>query len=59
MKRATIKRLFSDERGAVMTEYVVVTGVVGIVTLPALLYCGVALARNFVFVRDYALFPFP
>jgi Flp pilus assembly pilin Flp len=42
-----------------MTEYAVVTGFVALVTLPALLYCGVALATNFAHVRDYVLYPFP
>jgi Flp pilus assembly pilin Flp len=59
LDRATLKRFRDDDRGAVMTEYIVVTGFVAIVALPALLYCGVALARSFAFVRDYALYPFP
>ncbi len=52
-------RLLKDERGALMTEYVTVTGFVALVTLPALLYCGVSLAKSFAFVRDFALYPFP
>jgi len=42
-----------------MTEYVAVTGFVALVSIPALIYCGVALAGNFAFVRDLALYPFP
>jgi Flp pilus assembly pilin Flp len=52
-------KLLSDERGAMMTEYVAVTGFVALVTIPALLYCGVALATSFAHVRDYVLYPFP
>jgi Flp pilus assembly pilin Flp len=53
------RRLLQDDRGAVLTEYATVTGVVALVTIPALLYCGVALAQSFAFVRDYVLYPFP
>jgi Flp pilus assembly pilin Flp len=55
----TFKRLLRDERGALLTEYATVTGFVALVTIPALLYCGVALAHSFAFVRDYVLYPFP
>ena len=53
------KRLLQDERGAMFTEYVTVTGFVALLTIPALLYCGVQLANSFVFVRSYMLYPFP
>lgn len=59
MERAILKRLLDDDRGAVMTEYVVVTGCVAIVCLAVLLFSGVALAHSFGFVRGYALYPFP
>jgi Flp pilus assembly pilin Flp len=52
-------KLLSDQRGAMMTEYATVTGFVALVTIPALLYCGVALATSFAHVRDYVLYPFP
>lgn len=55
----SFKQLLLDERGAMMTEYATVTGFVALVTLPALLYCGVALATSFAHVRDYVLYPFP
>jgi Flp pilus assembly pilin Flp len=56
---AILKRLLKDDRGAMFTEYTVVTGFVALVTLPALLYCGWALAASFGFVRNYVLYPFP
>jgi Flp pilus assembly pilin Flp len=56
---AKLRQLFRDERGAVMTEYVTVTGFVALLTIPALLYCGVQLANSFVFVRSFMLYPFP
>ncbi len=59
MKTRNFRQLLQDQRGAIMTEYVTVTGLVAIVTIPALLYCGVAHASNFAFVRDYVLYPFP
>ena len=59
MKAPTFKRFLQDQRGAVLTEYVAVTTFVGLVTLPALLYCGWQLAGSFAFVRDYVLYPFP
>lgn len=42
-----------------MTEYVVITGFVGLVSVPAILFCAWALAGHFAYVRDYVLFPFP
>jgi Flp pilus assembly pilin Flp len=56
---ATLRRLLTDDRGAMFTEYTAVTGFVAIVSLPALLYCGWALAASFGFVRNYVLYPFP
>ncbi len=52
-------RFVRDERGAVLTEYVAVTGFVALLSIPALLYCGYALVGSFAFVRDYVLYPFP
>jgi Flp pilus assembly pilin Flp len=52
-------RLAADRRGAIVTEYVVVTALVAIATIPAFLLAGAAVARSFVFVRGYMLFPFP
>jgi len=59
LKAKALKQLLTDQRGAVLTEYVVVVGTVGLATLPALLYCGWALVGNFSFVRNYLLYPFP
>ena len=52
-------RLLKDDRGALLTEYTAVTGFVALVTIPALLYAGWALAASFGFVRNYVLYPFP
>jgi len=59
LNRTGLKRLRDDERGALMLEYIVIVGFVAIVSIPALLFCGVAVAKNFAFVRNYALYPFP
>jgi hypothetical protein len=37
----------------------VLTALVAIATIPAFLLAGAAVARSFVFVRGYMLFPFP
>jgi Flp pilus assembly pilin Flp len=57
--RRVIRGFAADERGAVMTEYLVIVGAVGLMSIPALLYCGEAMARSFIFVQQYLLFPFP
>jgi Flp pilus assembly pilin Flp len=57
--RATVMRLAADERGAVMTEYVVVLGFVGIVSMPAFMYLGYVVAHSFSFMRGYVLFMYP
>ena len=51
--------LLRDERGALFTEYMAVTGFVALGTSAAILYCAYVLAGNFAAVRDYLLFPFP
>jgi Flp pilus assembly pilin Flp len=56
---ARLRRLLRDDRGVVMTEYIVVTGFIALVTIPALAYCGLALAHSFSNVRDYILYPIP
>jgi len=58
-RRAEWKKLRDDTRGALMLEYIVLVGFVAIVSIPALLFCGLSLMKNFVFVRNYALYPFP
>jgi Flp pilus assembly pilin Flp len=52
-------RLASDRRGGISSEYVVLTGLVAIATIPAFLYVGAAVAKSFIFVRSYLLVPFP
>ncbi len=42
-----------------MTEYVVVTGFVGLVSIPAFAYLGYVVAHNFAFAQGYALFMVP
>ena len=59
LKSRSFKRFLQDERGALLTEYVAVTGFVALVSIPALLYCGSQLAGSFAFVRNYVLYPFP
>ncbi len=59
MKAFNFKRFLRDERGALLSEYVAVTGFVALVSIPALLYCGSQLAGSFAFVRNYVLYPFP
>lgn len=51
--------LMTDERGAVMVEYSVVVGTVAVISFGAFIALGIALARNFDFVRSNLLFPFP
>jgi Flp pilus assembly pilin Flp len=57
--RTILARFFSDQRGAVLLEYAALTGFVAVVSLPALILCGLAVANSFVFVRGYMLYPFP
>ena len=46
-------------RGAAMTEYTILIGVVGIVTMGAFISLGVALVVSFEARRDLILYPFP
>ncbi len=46
-------------RGAAMTEYTILVGVVGIVTIGAFISLGVALVVSFEARRDLLLYPFP
>ena len=57
--RGLVAGLLSEERGAVLVEYVAVTGFVALVSLPALMFAGVAVAKSFVFIRGYMLSPYP
>jgi Flp pilus assembly pilin Flp len=60
--RASVARLAilaRDERGAVMTEYLVITGFVGIAAIPAFVYLGYVVAHSFSFMRGYTLYMYP
>ncbi len=46
-------------RGAVMTEYTVLVGVVALGASVALVGLGVAFANSFEHVREYVLSPYP
>jgi Flp pilus assembly pilin Flp len=59
LKPRTLGALVQDERGALMTEYIVVTVFIALGSSAAILYCAYVLAENFAAVRDYLLFPFP
>jgi hypothetical protein len=49
----------ADDRGAVMNEYVVVTGFVGLVAIPAFALLGYVVAHSYSFMQGYLLFMFP
>jgi Flp pilus assembly pilin Flp len=60
MSRVNAKaRVATDERGAVMAEYVVLIGTVALGSAAAFLTIGVALVNSFGFVRNLLLIPFP
>jgi Flp pilus assembly pilin Flp len=46
-------------RGAAMTEYTVLVGLVALVSMAAFIALGVALSRNFESRRELILYPFP
>jgi hypothetical protein len=51
--------LATDTRGAIMAEYVVLIGTVGIGSAAAFIYVGIAFVNSFNFVRGMLLTPFP
>ena len=51
--------LLRQVRGAAMTEYTVVVGVVALVTIGAFISLGLALVVSFEARRDLVLYPFP
>ena len=53
------RRSLRQVRGAAMTEYTILVGVVGIVTIGAFISLGVALVVSFEARRDLILYPFP
>lgn len=52
-------QLLRETRGATMVEYIVLIGTVAIGSSIALVGLGVAVYRNFAFVRNLSLLPFP
>ena len=54
-----LARCARDTRGAVYAEYVILVGVVAIVSCVALLYLGVAIAHDFTRARTYVIYPVP
>jgi hypothetical protein len=54
-----LARLHASDRGAIFSEYIILTGLVAIFSIPAFLLAGAAVAHSFVFVRGYMLYPFP
>ena len=46
-------------RGAAMTEYTILIGVVGVLTISAFVSLGIALVVSFEARRDLILYPFP
>lgn len=59
MKLGGLGSIVQDQRGALMTEHVVLTGFIALGSSVAVLYCAYVLAENFAAVRDYLLLPFP
>jgi len=57
--RTTCIRWVGDDRGAVMNEYVVLTGFVGLVAIPSFALLGYVVAHSFSFMQGYLLFMFP
>jgi len=53
------KRLWRDERGATMAEYVIVTGLVGLVVGGGIAFATVSMAKSFAFTRYCLLSAFP
>jgi Flp pilus assembly pilin Flp len=56
---ALLARLSRDTRGAAYSEYVILVGVVALVSCISLLYLGVALANDFNRARTYVIYPVP
>jgi Flp pilus assembly pilin Flp len=52
-------RLVDDTRGGVMVEYTVLIGAVAIAGSVGLVAVGIAVAKNFEFVRGMLLVPIP
>lgn len=57
--RTELARLYQDSRGALMVEYSVLVGAVAIAGSVGLVVVGIAVAKNFDFVRGMLLLPIP
>jgi Flp pilus assembly pilin Flp len=55
----TLHKLARDARGAVMTEYVVLVGVVGLAVVGALVAIGPELVEGYAHARSVIAAPFP
>jgi len=54
-----IARILGDTRGAVMVEYTVLIGAVALIGSVGFIAVGVAVVKNFAFVRGMLLCPIP
>jgi Flp pilus assembly pilin Flp len=54
-----LAELRADQRGAVMTEYVVLLGTMGLVIVASMLVVGPQLAADFLKTRNIITYPFP
>ena len=57
--RTVLSALANDTRGSVTTEYVVLMGLVGLVSLSGFVAIGVALSLSFSDITSQLLYPFP
>ena len=55
----SIARILADTRGAVMVEYTVLIGAVALIGSVGFIAVGVAVVKNFAFVRGMLLCPIP
>ena len=53
------RALFSDRRGAVTSEYVILVGTIGLAVVFALITVGPKLVQDFVRTRDLTASPIP
>src|SRR5687768_750340 len=54
-----VRKFLDDTRGAVLVEYSVVVGAVGIVSMLTFVALGIALANDFRFLRSNLFMPYP
>jgi Flp pilus assembly pilin Flp len=56
---ATLRRCLRDERGAIVTEYVALVGLVGLSLILALVAIGPTLVEGYQYTRNIVASPFP